>query len=83
MTKFEMFKVGVDVVAGIGVDAMITTAANLCIPKTYGIFGLAQRFCIKTGSIGLGLVAGRAIAEAIDGYVEDIKTAADEVLKEA
>lgn len=80
---FNYFKIGVEIISAIGVDAMITTAANLCMPKTYGLMGLAQKVCVKTGSVGLSLVAARSITKAIDEYVEEFKTIAEQELEKA
>ena len=72
MSLIKLAKVGFETVAGIGIDTMITTAANKVIPESYGAFGVAQKICIKAGSIGLTLVATKALGDVIDDYVDSI-----------
>ena len=64
---------GFEVVAGIGIDTMITTLANKVIPETYGVVGMAQKVCIKAGSIGLSLVATKALGDTIDEYLDALE----------
>lgn len=66
---------GAEVLAGVGIDAMITTAAKTFIPDSYGIFGTAQKVCIKFGSVGLSLVATRALSKTIDEYLDELEEA--------
>jgi hypothetical protein len=73
MGSLGILKTGIEIVAGIGVDTMITTAANAVMPKSFGLCGILQKVCVKAGSIGLSLVAGRAITKAIDEYLEEAK----------
>ncbi len=82
MAPMMIVKTGMEIVTGIGVDTMLTTAANTFIPKSYGLCGVFQKVCIKAGSIGLSLVASRAITKAIDEYLEEVKAIADEAKAE-
>jgi hypothetical protein len=66
---------GAEIVAGIGIDTMITTAAKNTIPETYGVFGTAQKVCVKAGSIGLSMIATRALAHTIDEYLDELEEA--------
>lgn len=66
---------GAEILAGVGIDAMITTAAKTFVPESYGIFGTAQKVCIKFGSIGLSLVATKALSKTIDEYLDELEEA--------
>ena len=73
MNAIRIAAKGAEIVAGIGIDQMITTAANNTIPKTYGLFGFTQKVCIKAGSIGLSIVATHALAKTIDEYLDELE----------
>lgn len=79
MAPIAIIKTGIEIVSGIGIDTMITAAAKQIIPQSYGLFGLAQKACVKIGSIGLSLVAGKAITNTLDQYIDEIKTIAEEL----
>lgn len=64
---------GFELVAGIGIDAMITTVANNVIPETYGLIGKAQKICIKCGSVGLSIIATKALEKTIDEYLDALE----------
>lgn len=68
---------GAEIVAGIGIDQMITTVANNTIPKSYGLCGFAQKVCIKAGSVGLSIVATHALAKTIDEYLDELEAELD------
>jgi hypothetical protein len=72
VNKLAYISTGFCVLASIGVDAILTGIAATAVPKTFGLPGLAQKVCIKAGTIGLSLVVGDAIDNTISKYAKSI-----------
>lgn len=79
MAPIVLVKTGIEIISSVGIDTMITAVANKVLPTSYGLFGAAQKICVKVGSVGLSLVAGRAITKTIDEYLEELKTVTKEL----
>lgn len=74
---------GIELVAGAGIDLILTGIANTVVPASFGLPGLVQKVCIKTASIGISLVVTDAIDKVLKTTADDIVTAYKEALNEA
>lgn len=79
ISPVQAAKIGFCLLASVGVDAVLTGVVATVLPTSYGLPGLAQKLCVKAGTIGLSMVA----ADAIENSVEKcIKTVSEEIEKE-
>lgn len=72
--KSTIIFTGAELIAGAGVDLILTGIAKAVVPPSFGLPGLVQKLCIKTATLGISLV----IADAIDNV---LKTTADEIVE--
>jgi len=57
----------ISALSAIGIDTLLSTAANLIVPGGAGLFGAAQKICVRVGVAGLSMLA----ADAIDRRMMD------------
>ena len=72
MKPFDAALLGFDIVAGAGVDTILTGIVDAVIPTSYGLPGIIQKVCIKTATIGISVVAAEAMDRVIKSYVKEI-----------
>ncbi len=71
--------IGFDIVAGSGVDVILTGIAKNVVPSAFGLPGLIQKTCIKAATLGISFIAAEAMDSVVRSYA---KMLAEEFQKE-
>ena len=79
ISKAEIALIGFDVVAGAGVDVILTGIAKAAVPASYGLPGLIQKICIKTATVSLSFIAAEMLDRTLRKYAKEF---ADSVREE-
>lgn len=74
MKKSEIALIAYEVVAGVGIDTILTGIAKIAVPTAIGIPGLFQKVCIKAATLGISFVA-------VDAMDKCVKTTAKELVE--
>jgi hypothetical protein len=73
LRKSDIAIITYEIVAGIGIDTILTGIAKATVPAAIGIPGIFQKVCIKAATLGLSFAA-------VEGIERCAKTCAKEVL---
>lgn len=62
----ETAKITFEVLATLGIDAIVSGVADKYVPKTYGFAGVCQKICTKAASLGVSIIAADALETSLD-----------------